>query len=430
MTSSARLLRRAVWPLWGLLLLALLFILAPLQAGKVAERAMPSALAELAQAIRGQVRQDQYHRDWWRSQASITVTQPALREPVPLHARLRHGPWLGEDGFGWLAIRMEWPMQGGVTPFPPDERLEVALLVDLLGHQQLSFWRQDRAGRGRERLGSIHLSRDARESIGETRLPGLLLKLQRGDLRLAEVNLRARLTHETRHWTGTLGLDARRVGLGQGTDAWLVEDPRAELMLGERDQLTMHWSASQGAYTLGPLDMRLRWHAVDWPALQASLSGRIPRLNDPQRLRRQLDRFGVALDQGEIVLEAFDLGTPSGKLRVEGLLRGRDLGRSIHGSPPAGDASRPNAVPYSVVPTGLRRLHADLRLSLSRPLMIKALRASRWVDDERGADRLLSTLREQQLVSGEDTITTSLNLWDGDLTLSGRSVPLESLLGE
>ncbi len=406
MTSSARLLRRAAWPLWGLLLLALFFTLAPLQVGKLAERAMPSALAELAQGIRGQVRQEHYRREWWHSEAAITLIQPALREPVSIQARLRHGPWLGEDGFGWLAIRMEWPMQGGVTPFPPDERLEVALLVDLLGHQQLSFWRQDRAGRGRERLGSIHLSRDARESIGETRLPGLLLKLQRGDLRLAELNLRARLTHETGHWAGTLGLDARRAGLGQGTDAWLVEDPRAELMLGERDQLTMHWSASQGAYTLGPLDMRLRWHAVDWPALQASLSGRIPGLNDPQRLRRQLDRFGVALNQGEIVLETLDLATPSGTLSLEGMLRGREAA------------------------TGLRRLHADLRLSLSRPLMIEALRASRWVDDERGADRLLSTLREQQLVSGEDTITTSLNLWDGDLTLSGRAVPLESLLGE
>ncbi|MEW6445545.1 MAG: DUF945 family protein [Pseudomonadota bacterium] len=405
MNRSARLLQRAAWPLWGLLLLILIGLFAPRQIGRLAEQSAPVVLAELARPGQGQLRQEAWQRGWWGSEAHFVYTHPLLREPIPLGAEMHHGPWLGSQlGLGWFAARIPLPVQGGFTAFPAEERMEAELVIDLFGQRTITLWRL-RAGQ-RIRTGRFRLPHDNRELVGETELPGVLLKLQQGDLRLAEINLRARLTREASRWRGTLGLDARRAGLGQGEHGWLIEQPRAELTLGEIDQLTLHWSASQGIHTLGPLETRLRWHGVDWSALRASLGGRLPRLNNPQRLRQQLERFSLAIETGEILLDTLRLETPLGKLHAAGMLRGRN------------DA-----------PAGWQRLHAELRLSMDRALMLQAFRASRWVDNERAATHLLDTLREQQLISGEDNVHASLSLWEGALTVSGRVMPIDTLLG-
>lgn len=390
--------------LWGLVLLALLAALAPRQTGKLAEQAMPGLLVELSRTIQGQVTAEGYERRWRDAKARVGLEHAALREPLVLDVKLRHGPWLGEGGFGWLSARIPWPEQGGVVPFPPGERLELRLRIDLLGRARLCLWRL--TGKASERLGEVSLDRDLSYLVGESRLPGLLVKSTRGDVRLAEVDLRVRLERKHDALDGVVGIDARRAALGQGEGAWLVEHPWLDLTLGERDHLEMRWADVRGARDLGPLHVSMRWHEVDWTGLRASLDRRVLRLNDPQRLRRQLDRLGLALGKGEIVLERFSLNLPQGRFDLEGLLRGRDA------------------------PTGLRRLHLDLRLGVDRPVAGQLLRASHWVKDEAGAERLLTVLREQSILMEDDDtmLRAAMTLWDGALTLSGRPMDLEDVL--
>lgn len=401
--------------LWGLVFFVLLAVLLPWQVGKMVERAMPAMLQDIGQALQGELQLKNLTRAWRRTDAQLEVSLPTLAETIPLALDIRHGPWLGLDGVGLLAARIPWPDQGGISPFPPDERLEVRVNVGLLGDAWLGVWRL--TGGQAEKLGSFRLERGARTLIGETRLPGLLIKHARGDIRLAEMNVRARLAGESKSLQGVLGLDAIRAGLGQGADAWLIEQPRLDLNMADRRQMSVQWLAVRGGRDLGRLDMALRWHGVDWPALRASLDRRVLKLNDPQRIRRQLDRFGLALGSGEIVLDRFELIQPAGKVRLEGLLRGRDV-------PPSGDAMRPNTVP-----TGLRRLHVDLRVEMDRALALQVLRASRWVSDEAGAQHLLETLREQHILDGDTSLRGALSLWDGSLTLSGRPMALDDVLG-
>jgi hypothetical protein len=408
-------------PLWGLLLLALLAWLAPRQTGKLAEQALPGVLAELSRSLQGQASLEAYERGWRDAQARILLSHAALREPIALEVSLRHGPWLDEEGFGWLAARIPWPGQGGIVPFPPGERLELRLKIDLLGRARLCLWRLE--GNTSDKLGEVRieshavrsgatpaesknlLRRDLASLIGETRLPGLLLTTRAGELRLAEVDLRLRLERQGGGLAGVIGLDARRAALGRGNGAWLIEQPWLALTLGERDRLELRWAGVRGDQTLGKLDAAMRWREVNWTALRASLDRRALRLDDPPRLRRQLDRLGLALGEGEIVLERLALEHPSGRLDLEGLLRGRDA------------------------PTGLRRLHLDLRLGMDRPLAVQLLRASRWVQDTAGAERLLSALEEQHiLVNDGAMLRGALTLWDGALTLSGRPMVLEEVL--
>ena len=401
--------------LWGLVFFVLLAGLLPWQVGKMAERAMPAMLQDIGQALQGELQLKNITREWGCTTAQLELSLPVLAETIPLALDIRHGPWLGLDGFGLLAARLPWPDQGGISPFPPDERLELRVTAGLLGDAHLGVWRLT-SGRA-EKLGDFRLERGARALIGETRLPGLLIKHARGDVRLAEMNVRARLAGESKSLQGMLGLDAIRAGLGQGADAWLIEQPRLELNLADRRQVSVQWLSVRGGRDLGRLDMALRWHGVDWPALRASLDRRVLKLNDPQRIRRQLDRFGLALGAGEIMLDRFELTQPAGQVRLEGLLRGRDV-------PPLGDTVHPNAAP-----TGLRRLHVDLRMEMDRALALQVLRASRWVSDEAGAEHLLETLREQHILDGDTSLRGALSLWDGALTLSGRPMALDDVLG-
>lgn len=416
-------------PLWGLLLLALLAWLVPRQTGKLAEQALPGVLAELSRSLQAQATLEAYARGWRDARAKILLTHAGLRDPIPLEVNLRHGPWLGEGGFGWLSARIPWPEQGGIVPFPPGERLELRLKIDLLGRTRLCLWRL--TGKTPDKLGEVRieinavpdgagspqggplraesmdgLRRDLASLIGETRLPGLLLTTRAGELRLAEVDLRLRLERQGGGLSGVVGLDARRAALGRGEGAWLIEQPWLDLTLDSQDRLELRWTSVRGGQVLGRLDGAMRWRDVDWTALRASLDRRALRLNDPPRLRRQLDRLGLALGEGEIVLERLTLEQPSGRLDLEGLLRGRDA------------------------PTGLRRLHLDLRLGLARPVAVQLLCASRWVQDTAGAERLLSALEEQHILVDDGTMLRgALTLWDGALTLSGRPMVLEEVLG-
>lgn len=426
--SKPRFLAPWALPLWGLLLLALLAWLAPRQTGKLAEQTLPGVLAEVSRSLEGQASLEAYARGWRDARAKILFTHAGLRDPVPLEVSLRHGPWLGEEGIGWLAARIPWPEQGGIVPFPPGERLELRLKIDLLGRTRMCLWRL--TGETRDKLGEVWIEsnavrngagapqgaprraepkdgfrRDLASLIGETRLPGLVLNSSWGEVRLAEVDLRLRLERQKGRLAGVIGLDARRAALGRGEGAWLIEQPWLDLSLGDRDWLELRWTAVRGDQTLGKLDAALRWRDVNWTALRASLDRRALRLNDPPRLRRQLDRLGLALGEGEIVLERLALEQPSGRLDLEGLLRGRDA------------------------PTGLRRLHLDLRLGLARPVAVQLLRASRWVQDTAGAERLIAALREQHILVDDGTMLRgALTLWDGALTLSGRPMMLEDVL--
>ncbi len=426
--SKSRFLAPWALPLWGLLLLALLAWLAPRQTGKLAEQALPGVLAELSRNLQTQATLEAYARGWRDARARILLTHAGLRDPVALEVNLRHGPWLGEGGFGWLAARIPWPEQGGIVPFPPGERLELRLKIDLLGRTRLCLWRL--TGKTSDKLGEVWIKsnavrdgagapqgaprraesedgfrRDLASLIGETRLPGLVLNSSWGEVRLAEVDLRLRLERQEGRLAGVIGLDARRAALGRGDGAWLIEQPWLDLTLGDRDRLELRWTGVRGGQTLGKLDAAMRWRDVNWTALRASLDRRALRLNDPPRLRRQLDRLGLALGEGEILLERLALEQPSGRLDLEGLLRGRDA------------------------PTGLRRLHLDLRLGLARPVAVQLLCASRWVQDTAGAERLLSALEEQHILVDDDTMLRgALTLWDGALTLSGRPMVLEDVL--
>ena len=389
--------------LWGFVLFALLAALAPRQTGRLAERAMPGVLAELSRAIHGDVKVEGYERRWLDATARVSLAHAALREPVALDVKLRHGPWLGEGGLGWLTVRIPWPEQGGIVPFPPGEHLEVRLRIDLFGRARLCLWRL--SGKEEERLGEVSVEPDLSRLVGESRLPGLWVKSARGDVRLAEVDLRMRLERKDGVPAGVIGIDARRAALGQGEGAWLVEHPWLDLTLGERDHLDIRWAAARGEGEFGALHASMHWHEVDWTDLRASIDRRALRLNDPRHLRRQLDRIGLALGRGEIVLERFSLDLPQGQIELEGLLRGRDA------------------------PTGLRRLHLDLRLGMDRPVAGQLLRASRWVQDDAGAERLLSVLREQGILVEDDTkLRAAMTLWDGALTLSGRPMDLEDVL--
>jgi hypothetical protein len=454
--SKSRLLAPWALPLWGFLLLALLTWLAPRQAGRLAEQALPGVLAEVSRGTQGQAMLETYARGWRDARATIRFTHEELREPVALEVNLRHGPWLGEEGFGWLSARMPWPEQGGIAPFPPNERLELRLKVDLLGRARLCLWRL--TGKTRDKLGEVRieinavrngvgsppgpphreesedgLRRELASLIGEARLPGLLVNSSRGEVRLAEVDLRLRLERQEGRLVGSIGLDARRAALGQGDGAWLIEQPWLDLTLGGRDndargnsaesdtgmrsitrraesmdgfsRLELRWTDVRGGQVQGPLHVAMRWRDVNWTALRASLDRRALRLNDPQRLRRQLDRLGLALGEGEIVLERLVLEHPSGRLDLEGLLRGREAA------------------------SGLRRLHLDLRLGMERPLAVQLLRTNRWVQDEATAERLIAALREQHILGDDGTMLRgALTLWDGALTLSGRPMLLEDVL--
>ncbi|MFZ5465832.1 MAG: hypothetical protein ACOZAI_01035 [Pseudomonadota bacterium] len=450
--SKSRFLAPWALPLWGLLLLALLAWLAPRQTGKFAEQALPGVLVEVSRSLQGQATLEAYARGWRNARARILLTHAGLRDPVALEVNLRHGPWLGEEGFGWLSARIPWPEQGGIVPFPPGERLELRLRIDLLGRARLCLWRL--TGKTSDKLGEVRIEinavrngvgspqgdprraeskdgfrRDLASLIGETRLPGLLLNSSRGEVRLAEVDLRLRLERQEGRLAGIIGLDARRAALGRGDGAWLIEQPWLDLTLGERDndvlgngagtrsvtrraestdgfsRLELRWTGVRGGQIQGPLHVAMRWRDVNWTALRASLDRRALRLNDPQRMRRQLDRLGLALGEGEIVLERLALEQPSGRLDLEGLLRGREAA------------------------SGLRRLHLDLRLGMERPVAVQLLRASRWVQDEAAAERLIAALREQHILVDDDTMLRgALTLWDGALTLSGRPMVLEDVL--
>lgn len=426
--SKPHLLAPWALPLWGLLLLALLAWLAPRQTGKLAEQALPGVLVEASRSLQGQATLEAYARGWRDARARILLTHAGLRDPIPLEVNLRHGPWLGEEGFGWLAAHIPWPEQGGVVPFPPGERLELRLKIDLLGRARLCLWRL--TGEVRDKLGEVRiesnavrngfglpqgglrnaeskdgLRHDLASLIGEIRLPGLLLNSSWGEVRLAEVDLRLRLERQGGRLVGVVGLNARRAALGRGEGAWLIEQPRLELTQGDRDRLELRWTGVRGGQTLGKLDAAMRWRGVNWTALRASLDRRALRLSDPPRLRRQLDRLGLALGDGEIVLERLALEQPSGRLDLEGLLRGRDA------------------------PTGLRRLHLDLRLGMERPVALQLLRASRWAQDTAAAERLIAALREQHILVDDGTMLRgALTLWDGALSLSGRPMVLEDVL--
>ncbi|MGK0673712.1 MAG: hypothetical protein ABWU16_03520 [Halothiobacillaceae bacterium] len=425
--SKFRVLAPWALPLWGLLLLASLAWLAPRQIGKLVEQALPDVLVEVSRRLQGQATLEAYTRNWQDARARILLTHAGLRDPIPLDVHVRHGPWLGEEGVGWLAAYIPWPEQGGVVPFPPGERLELHLKIDLLGRTKLCLWRL--TGETRDKLGEVWIedntvqngvglpqwglrSMESKDGfrhelvslIGETRLPGLLLDSSWGEVRLAEVELRLRLKRREGKLVGVVGLDARRAALGRGEGAWLIEQPRLDLVRGEGDRLELRWAGVRGGQTLGKLDVALRWRGVNWSALRASLDQRVLQLNDPPRLRRQLDRLGFALGEGEIVLERLVLEQPSGRLDLEGLLRGRDA------------------------PTGLRRLHLELRLGMERPVAVQLLCASRWVKDAAGAERLVSALEEQHILMGEDTMLRgALTLWDGVLSLSGRPMVLEDV---
>ncbi|MGC8732444.1 MAG: hypothetical protein ACP5RC_09320, partial [Halothiobacillaceae bacterium] len=157
--SKSRLLAPWALPLWGLLLLALLAWLAPRQIGKLAEQALPGVLAELSRSLHGQATLEAYARNWRDARAKILLTHAGLRDPVALEVNLRHGPWLGEGGFGWLAARIPWPEEGGIVPFPPGERLELRLKMDLLGHTRLCLWRL--TGKTSDKLGEVWIESNA-----------------------------------------------------------------------------------------------------------------------------------------------------------------------------------------------------------------------------------------------------------------------------
>ncbi len=387
------------WLLWGLSALALLAWLIPYQLGKLAEQALPGELAKLCAGLACEYDIPVFSRGWRKSQAQIRLSHPALREPVTLDLELRHGPWLGRAGLGLLAAHTRLPQEGGILPFPPHEAISLDVKVDLLGRARLSLWRQG------ELLGAFDLGRALACVIGEARLPGAQIKLHEGDVRLAEMELRMRLERLRRSWQGVVGMDARRAAWGEGVGAWLGEEPRIMLELGQDTALNLTLASIRGAAMLGPLDMRLRWQEVDWAALRASLGGAPWRLHDLPRLGQRLDRLGLALGHGEIVLEHLRLQAPAGRIELEGLLRGRDA------------------------QSGIRRLHLDLRLGIERPLALQLLRASPWVQDDAGAERLLATLCEQHiLVQDGPMLRGALSLWDGALSLSGRPMLLEDVL--
>lgn len=391
-------------PLWGLLLLALLVWLVPRQTGKLAEQALPGVLAELSRSLQVQATLEGYARGWLRSEARLKISHAALREPIPLTVALRHGPWLGEGGWGWAAARIPWPEQGGVQAFPPGERLELRLKTDLWGRSRACFWRLK--GKVEDKLGEFGIGHEPLRLVGETRLPGVTLITRSGEVRLAELDLRLRLHKQGGQLVGMVGVDARRAALGRGEQAWLIEQPWLDLAMGEPSRLDLRWAGVRGGQSFGRLEATLRWQALDWAALRASLDRRALRLSDPARLRRQLDRLGLALGEGELMLERLALEQARGRLELEGFLRGREA------------------------PTGLRRLHLDLRLGVERPVAAQLLRASRWVQDEAGAERLLGVLLEQHiLVEDEAMLRGALTLWDGALTLSGRPMVLEEVLG-
>lgn len=401
--SRSHLLAPWALPLWGLLLFALLVWLVPRQTGKLVEQALPSVLAELSRSLQVQATIEGYGRGWLRSEARLKISHAALREPVPLTVTLRHGPWLGDGGWGWVAARIPWPEQGGVQSFPPGERLELRLKTDLWGRSRACFWHLK--GKAEDKLGAFAIGREPLRLVGETRFPGVTLLTRSGEVRLAELNIRLRLHKQEGRLAGVVGVDARRAALGRGEQAWLIEQPWLDLALGESSRLDLRWAGARTGQDFGRLEVALRWHGIDWDALRTSLDRHTLRLGDPARLRRQLDRLGLALGEGELVLERLVLEQARGRLELEGLLRGREA------------------------PTGLRRLHLDLRLGLARPVAIQWLRASRWVQDTAGAERLLSALEEQHILVDDDTMLRgALTLWDGALTLSGRPMVLEDVL--
>lgn len=390
--------------LWGLLLLLLFIGLVPWQTGRLLEQTLPNKLGEFARSLQVQAVFEDYARGWLQTQVRLALSHPALREPIPLTIILRHGPWLGEGGWGWVSARMPWPQEGGLSPFPAHERLELRLKTDLWGRTRACVWRMPPGG-AEEKLGEFIIERQARRVLGETRLPGLMLAMRAGELRVAEMDVRLRLTYQAGRLSGMLGLDARRAALARGARAWLIEQPWLDLTLGPKAQLQLRLAGVQGATPLGKLHVNLHWQGVEWMALGASLEQSDLRLGDPSRLRRQLDRLGLALGEGEIVLERLRLEHPVGRLELDGALRGRPAAH------------------------GLRRLDLDLRLAIERPLAVNLLQVSRWVPDIAGAERLLAVLLEQQiLVEDEAWLRGALTLWDGTLTLSGRPMLLDTVL--
>jgi len=418
-------------PLWVGLFCLLAGIVLPWQAGVYLHNHLAVTLANIAGNVHAEAQVRDYQQGIWQSSATLYIQSALLREPVELHLAMRHGPWLGFNSaahaaWGWFSVQTRLPTQGGISIFPAQSTVDAWLYADLSGLLHLGGQLHDTT----QNLGEIRLRSlmhdDSSQCRGELRLPGLKWLAPAGDLIAADVVLRTNLQREHGERQGDFSVDALRAAwIAQSNTAnnnpmprpalppsLLIEQPRFDVVLTKSTRVSAAWSSARGtnlsslglrnSIELGRLNTHLSWKNVHWSALWSSVDANaLMRAKTPA-----LNAFTYALDEGNISLEAFELSQAQGRLVLNGEL-------SAHS--PVQD---------------WRDLELHLHSELSQPALVAWMLDTGWADSPQAALEQLDNLRRQGWLDAPlpGQLSATLDLWRGEMSLSKRRVPLNSLL--
>ena len=424
-------LKNIALPLWVGLLCFVVGIILPWQAGLYLQKNLASTLERLTHNVHASAHVHQYQLGLWQSSANISINSPLLREPMELHLDMRHGPWLGwgrttPTAWGWFAIQTHLPTQGGLSIFPAQHSVDAWLYGDLAGDLHLGL----RQNSSPHDLGEIRLntanSTHAAQCRGELRLPGLKWRAPQGDVWLADIALRADLWREHGERQGSLSVEAVRAAWLMPTQqtsnsqdslpalpaSFLIEQPRFDFLFAKSTQLNAAWVSARGinipmfesnkTLELGRMNTRIAWQDLDWSALWSSVESSTPARNKTNAL----NTLAFALGDGTLTLETLELTQPQGRLRLLG---------KLHSHAPV---------------LNWKDLELHLHAELDRRVLVHWLIATSWAPTRANVDQTLNQLQQQGWISTPtpDQIEATLDLWRGEMIVSTRRVPLQTLL--
>ncbi|OYY74250.1 MAG: hypothetical protein B7Y40_05835 [Gammaproteobacteria bacterium 28-57-27] len=429
--------RNLALPLWAGLLCLTAGIILPWQAGVYLRNHVTVTLEQLASNLHAVARVTDYQQGLWRSSAQVSIHSTLLREPVDVHLEMRHGPWLGfktstPTAWGWFSIQTNLPQQGGISLFPAQQAVDAWLYADMLGvlHVGTRLHGAIQPLGEEIRLRSL-MHNHANQCRGELRLPGFKWLAPTGDLIVADVSVRANLQHEQGAHQGDFSVDAlsaawivtpntvknRQELIPSLPPSILIELPRIDVLLTQSTQLSAAWASARGVnlhalghtlgmrnnVELGRMNSRLGWRDVNWSVLWSSMdTGQLTRSKIPA-----LNAFTYALGEGEISLEALEISQPQGRIFVTGALRTHT---------PVQD---------------WRDLELHLHTELNQSALVTWMLDTGQVNSLQTAQEQLESLRRQGWLDDEATpghLSTTLDLWRGEMSLSKRRVPLTALL--
>ncbi|MGD9888497.1 MAG: DUF945 family protein [Halothiobacillaceae bacterium] len=424
-------LKNLALPLWVGLLCCVLGIILPWQVGLYLQKNLARTLEGLTHNVHASAHVHNYQLGLWQSSANVSINSPLLREPMELHLDMQHGPWLGwmrttPTAWGWFALQTPLPTQGGLSIFPAQHSVDAWLYSDIAGDLHLGLRQNNRPhDLGKIRLNTAN-STDTAQCRGELRLPGIKWLAPQGDVLLADIALRADLWQKHDERQGSLSVEALRAAWLMPTQktsnaqakppalaaSFLIEQPRVNFQFGKSTQLNAAWVSAQSinipmfksakTHDLGRMNTRMAWCDLDWSALWSSLESST--LADSQT--NALNTLAFALGDGTLTLETLELTQPQGRLRLLGklhshapVLNWKDL--EMH-------------------------LHAELDRHLLSHWLIETGRAAST--DE--VNQTLNQLQQHGWINTPtpDQIEATLDLWRGEMIVTTRRVPLQSML--